>query len=78
MASCMPVVPDDIKTIGTKCDEIVTKAIPKLVLSTTQDEFNAARDQLIADLKAAGADTAWDWWSVNWQEAKAKLASIPK
>ncbi|NLG23729.1 MAG: hypothetical protein GX558_00110, partial [Clostridiales bacterium] len=68
--------PADIERIDARLEEIVNRAIPNLVNAESDDAFAAAQDQLIADLKGAEAETAWDWWSTNWNEVRTRVMEI--
>lgn len=76
IAACMPPIPDDISTIDGRCTEIVTKAIPKIVLAADASGFDAARATLLADLKAAGADESWTWWQENWNAGRNYIVGL--
>lgn len=69
--NAMPIAGDDIKRIDAKLDDIMTKAIPKVVLAETKEEFEEQKEAVLADLKAAGAEESWEWWSTEWARAKA-------
>ncbi|WP_435170614.1 hypothetical protein [Paenibacillus glycanilyticus] len=71
-------VPSDISRIDAKMDEIATKAIPTLILAKNDEEFNAARDKFIKNIKAAGADTAWQWWEKQWNASREYVMSVDK
>ena len=71
-------IPSDVNRIDTKCDEIIIKSIPSLVQAKTEAEFTANRDQVIADLKSAGAEEAWNWWKTNWDESKVFFDELVK
>jgi hypothetical protein len=78
MTACMEPVSDDIKTIDGKVTEIVLKAIPIIVMAENYDAFLAARVQMQADLKAAGADQSWAAWQAVWGPAKEFVTSLLK
>jgi putative aldouronate transport system substrate-binding protein len=59
--SCTETMPTDIQRILTQCNDILFAAIPGLVQAKTADEFKAIQDQVLADLKAANEETAWEW-----------------
>lgn len=56
------IVPDDIKMIDAKIDDIVNKAAPKLVLAKDDAEFDSVKAQMIEDIYNAGYETSLDWW----------------
>lgn len=59
--SATEVMPTDISRILTQCNDILFEAVPSLVQAKTQEEFNAIRDAVLADLEATGEKTAWEW-----------------
>jgi hypothetical protein len=59
--SATEVMPTDIQRILTQCNDILFEAVPSLVQAKTEDEFNAIRDSILAELEATGEKTAWDW-----------------
>ncbi|MDD6032440.1 MAG: hypothetical protein PUC47_02975 [Oscillospiraceae bacterium] len=59
--SCTEAVPTDIQRILTQCNDILFAAVPGLVQAKTEEEFKAIQDQVLADLKAANEETAWEW-----------------
>lgn len=73
--SAVAVAPDNIKTIDTNLDELMLKAVVKLVLAKSDDEFNTLKTQTLADLKAAGADTSNEWWTKAWADARAAVGN---
>lgn len=73
--SLMQGAPDDIKRINTKMDDLVTKYIPKIVLSKTDAEMEANSTELIAQLKAAGSEQSDEFWAKAWEDAKAAYTS---
>lgn len=49
----------------------MTKAIPKVVLTDSIEEFEAQKAAVLEELKAAGAETSQEWWFKEWETAKA-------
>ena len=68
--------PDDIERIDSRLEEIVNRTIPTLVNAESDEAFKAAQDQLINDLKGAEAETAWEWWSTNWNQVREQVMAI--
>jgi putative aldouronate transport system substrate-binding protein len=62
--------PSDIRRIIEKCDNILYRAIPNLVMAKTDEEFQAIQTQVFSDLKNVDEPTAWEWWSSNFNKAK--------
>lgn len=65
---------DDIKRIDVKLDEIMIKAVAKAIMAKDDADFEAVKQKTLEDLKAAGAETANDWWMKAWADAKAAIA----
>lgn len=59
--SCTETLPTDIQRILTQCNDILFEAIPKLVQAKDAAEFKSIQDQVLADLKDANEETAWEW-----------------
>lgn len=78
ITACMPSAPKDINRIDNNCVEIVTTSLPGLVQAKGDAEFNAAKDKLLADLKAADIETAITWWIDNYNTAKKTVESLGK
>lgn len=55
-------VPLDVSRIVTKCNDILYRALPRLVMAEDAETFEAVRAQVLADLENAGEATAWEWY----------------
>lgn len=75
---CMPAAPKDITRIDNNCVELVINALPSIVQAENEEAFNKAKEQLIADLKGADVETAIEWWTTNWNDAKKAVDEISK
>lgn len=75
---CIPAAPKDITRIDNNCVELVINALPSIVQAEDEAAFNQAREKLIADLKSADVETAVEWWTTNWNEAKTAVEEISK
>lgn len=69
--SALPDTDDDIKRIDSKLDDIITKAIPKVVLAEDKKAFESEKAKVIKELKEAKAETSQEWWFTEWEKAKA-------
>jgi ABC-type glycerol-3-phosphate transport system substrate-binding protein len=54
-------MPMDIKRISDATIAIYERAMPRLIRAATDAEFLQVQNQVLADAKAAGEDTAWQW-----------------
>ena len=72
----MEIVPSDIGRIDSNCEQITINAIPGLVQAKTEEEFLAAKEALMAELKAAGAEDSIAWWTQAWNTAKEAVEKM--
>lgn len=68
--------PKEIVRIDSNCEEITLNAVPNLVHAEDDEAFAAAKADLIAELKAAGAEESIAWWSEQWKDAKSTIEGI--
>ncbi len=66
----MPAPPDDISRLAGKLEDTATRGAVKCVLATSDAAYEAARKQLVADLKAAGSDRYFQWYAAEWKKAR--------
>lgn len=62
--------PDDIAFIRADVDEIVHRALPGLAFAANQEEFDSLRDQMIADIMAAGYQEYADWFIAEFNRVR--------
>ena len=74
----LPTTPKNIVRIDSNCEEITMSAIPSLVQAASDEEFEAAKADLIAQLKDAGAEESVELWSNAWAEAKTTIEGMTK
>lgn len=74
VVSGMGSAPEDIQRIDTKLLDIAVKAIPRAVLAETPEEFQAVKDEVIADMLANKADESKAWWQARYDAVKAIFA----
>lgn len=74
----LPTTPKNIVRIDSNCEEITMSAIPSLVQAASDEEFEAAKADLIAQLKDAGAEESVEWWTNAWTEAKTTIEGLTK
>lgn len=74
----LPTTPKNIVRIDSNCEEITMSAIPSLVQAASDEEFEAAKADLIAQLKDAGAEESVEWWTNAWAEAKTTIEGMTK
>ena len=71
-------IPSDISRIDAKVDEMAMKAIPTLVQAADDAAFEAAKAQFIDEIKVAGIEQSFGWWSEQWNTAKDYVESVVK
>lgn len=74
--SVMPSLPQDVTRIDGNIKEIVLNALPGLVQAADDAAFAAAREQLIADVRAANVEQSLKWWQDTVKEALADVESM--
>ena len=74
----LPTTPKNIVRIDSNCEEITMSAIPSLVQAASDEEFEVAKADLIAQLKDAGAEESVEWWTNAWTEAKTTIEGMTK
>lgn len=61
-------IPMDIQRIIETCNDIMYTAMPTLIMAESDEEFAAAREEVLAELEAAKEPQAWEWYSAAWEE----------
>ncbi|GHV05011.1 hypothetical protein FACS189485_11360 [Spirochaetia bacterium] len=69
-------VPSDIERIINSLNDLCYRATPRLIEAKTDAEFTQIQQRLLADLKAAGEPTAWEWVRTNYNKYKAQVDPI--
>jgi len=76
IASYMPSRPTDISRIIENINNILYKAVPKLVMAKDDAEFAAVQQQVLKDLADAGEADAWNWVETEYEKAAAVVRPI--
>lgn len=83
LGTCMNVIqialettPKNIVRIDSNCEEITLNALPGLVQAESEEEFAAAKQALLEELKGAGAEESVAWWTEAWAKARAEIERI--
>lgn len=74
--ACIPTPPSRISRIDKACEEAAINAIPSLVMAESDEEFAAARETLLSQLKDLNADESEAWWMAEWETAREFVNSI--
>lgn len=64
-------IPMEIQRILTTCDDIMYTAMPSLIMAESDEEFAELREEVLAELAAAGQEEAWAWYSAAWEAPRA-------
>ena len=75
IASAMAPLPDNIKQIDAKLGDVAAKNAVKIVLSKTDEEYEANKAKMLEELKAAGVDEYNAWYEKAWADAKASVGA---
>lgn len=68
--------PMDIKRIMDECSQICQNAMPELVMAETDEEYEAAKQNVLSQLEAAGEPTAWAWAEELFNDVKEDMKPI--
>mgnify|MGYP002793760635 CR=1 FL=1 len=74
----LEVTPKDIVRIDTNCAEIAVNAVPSLIQAETEEDFQAAKADLMEQLKGAGIEDSVKWWMEAWDNAKTGIEELQK
>ncbi len=72
----MPTTPRDIVRIDSNCEELTLSALPGLVQAESDEEFAAAKEALVQQLKDAGAEDSVAWWTEAWKSARETIEGM--
>lgn len=64
-------IPMDIKRIMDTCNDIIYRAMPKLIMAKDDAEFAAIQAEIIASIEQADEATAWAWCEAEFNRVKA-------
>lgn len=74
--SLMPVMPDDLKRIQTRAEDAMLKAIPQMVMASTEEEFLEKKQELISQLEALGTKDVIDWITTEFEKGKEEVRKL--
>ncbi len=74
--AAMPATTTDVNRGIEKINDVLYRAIPKLVKAKNQAEFDAVQAQVLKDLKDAGEPEVWNWVKTEHAKAFAKVQPI--
>ena len=73
ISACISNIPMDIKRILDACNDILDRAMPRLVMAESDEEFNAIQQEVMQQLEEAEEKSAWEWALEQWNIAKEKV-----
>lgn len=63
-------IPMDIRRIMDACNDIIYRAMPKLVMAEDDAAFAAVQAEVMANLESAGEQTAWAWCEAEFNRVR--------
>lgn len=69
-------IPLDIKRIMDACNDIMYRAMPKLVMAESDEAYAAVQQEVFQDLKDAGEEQAWAWCNENYNKVRDQVKPI--
>lgn len=69
-------VPDEISTITSRVQEMMIRWLQPLITCADDAEFEAQQKQFIEEVKAAGLDTAFEWYNTQWSTLRDEIQAI--
>lgn len=69
-------VPDEISTITSRVQEMMIRWLQPLITCEDDAEFEAQQQQFIEEVKAAGLDTAFEWYNTQWTTLRDEIQAI--
>jgi hypothetical protein len=64
-------IPLDIERIIQNLNQILYRSLPRLITAESEAAYRNAQQQVLAELRAAGEPTAWEWVRTNYNKYKA-------
>ena len=69
-------MPDEISTITSRVQEMMIRWLQPLITCEDDAEFEAQQQQFIEEVKAAGLDTAYEWYNTQWTTLRDEIQAI--
>lgn len=63
-------IPMDIRRIMDSCNDIIYRALPKIIMAKDDAEFEKIRAEVIESIKGADEQTAWEWCETEFNRVK--------
>lgn len=76
IVALMPAVPDDIKRMEAKIDEASQKAAAKMILASSDSEYESLKSAVIQEFESLGLQKVRDWYQTEWDKAAEAAKSL--
>ena len=73
VTALLPETSTDVKRTDDKILSYLQSNLPKMILASSEEEFNSLQDQIINEIKGMGYDDVYQYHTTNYKEALAKV-----
>lgn len=73
VTALLPETSTDVKRTDDKILSYLQSNLPKMILASSEEEFNTLQDQIINEIKGMGYDEVYQYHTTNYKEALAKV-----
>lgn len=73
VTALLPETSTDVKRTDDKILSYLQSNLPKMILASSEEEFNTLQDQIINEIKGMGYDEVFQYHTTNYKEALAKV-----
>ena len=73
VTALLPETSTDVKRTDDKILSYLQSNLPKMILASSEEEFNSLQDQIINEIKGMGYDEVYQYHTTNYKEALAKV-----
>lgn len=70
IAACMTEIPMDKLRVIEQCNDILEVGKATLAFCESEEEFNAAAEEICAELRATGIEEIFEWYQGEWDKVK--------
>ena len=70
IAACLTDVPMEKQRVVSACDDILLTATATLTFCESDEEFDAAAEEVLAELRSTGVDEVFTWFEGIWNPIK--------
>ena len=76
IAAAVTEIPSEIQRIYSAMNDVMTSAMPELVLAESDEEWLAVQEEVLNELRELGCEKAWEWFKAAWEEPKNQFNAI--